>query len=496
MGSYTFWDWFCLSLGVVITFINLTSELRLANEEKDSINSDLLKIQTEVEDLKKLNQANFFALQSTVAKDNNDSLLALKLALAAYLIEPESSKTIYKTLVSASYNIRSHDTIWPHSQHLRSVTISPTSDLILIAGSDNTAKLWDMNGNDLVSFVGHSNHLSSAVFNPSGDLILTASEDTTAKLWDLDGNLLITFEGHKGKVKSVAFNSTGNRIITTSSDATAKLWDLDGNLLFTLVGNWESAKFADFDLNGDLILTTSIDGTTKLWDLDGIQVALLDTSQIRYLVPTTFNPTSNLILSISDPASLYPGSTHQIILWDQYGVYQSKIVNGDIFITSATFNPIGDRVLITDEAGVVNLWDLDGNLKSSFQGHEGAIRSATFNSTGDRILTAGVDTTVKLWDLDGNLLDSFMGHSKSVWLATFNPAGNLIITASADNTIKIWHLNEYNSVYFARGEVLDEMTIAQNTITSGFNEAECEQYFKNDLENCPKTREALLSFGQ
>ena len=37
----------------------------------------MLKIQTEVEDLKKLNQANFFALQSTVAKDNNDSLLAL-----------------------------------------------------------------------------------------------------------------------------------------------------------------------------------------------------------------------------------------------------------------------------------------------------------------------------------------------------------------------------------------------------------------------------------
>jgi len=69
---------------------------------------------------------------------------------------------------------------------------------------------------------GHTSTIYSAVFSPDGQRILTASSDNTARLWDVNGTPLATLEGHTAVVNSAVFSPGGQRILTASSDGTAR----------------------------------------------------------------------------------------------------------------------------------------------------------------------------------------------------------------------------------------------------------------------------------
>ncbi|NIM13997.1 MAG: hypothetical protein GTO45_18280, partial [Candidatus Aminicenantes bacterium] len=89
--------------------------------------------------------------------------------------------------------------------------------------------------------ISHEGAVNSAVFSPSGHRILTASSDNTAKLWDLQGNCLATFR-HGAEVYSARFSPDGTKILTASRDKTAKMWDLNGTLL------------TDLDMHTDVVI--------------------------------------------------------------------------------------------------------------------------------------------------------------------------------------------------------------------------------------------------
>jgi WD40 repeat protein len=156
-----------------------------------------------------------------------------------------------------------------HRSTVRSVCFSPNQDAIATASCDNTVKLWDLQGNCLVTFTGHNDWVTSVCFNPTQDMIATASCDNTVKLWDLQGNCLVTFTGHQKSVNSVSFTPRRKAIATGSSDNTAKLWDLQGNCLVTFTGHNDSVNSVSFSPTQDAIATASDDGTAKLWDLQG-----------------------------------------------------------------------------------------------------------------------------------------------------------------------------------------------------------------------------------
>ncbi|MFN6232846.1 MAG: ribosome assembly protein 4, partial [Dolichospermum sp.] len=73
-------------------------------------------------------------------------------------------------------------------------------------------------------FKGHQGFVNSVSFSPDGKTIATGSRDNTARLWDLQGNLLQEFKGHQDWVYSVSFSPDGKTIATASRDKTARLW--------------------------------------------------------------------------------------------------------------------------------------------------------------------------------------------------------------------------------------------------------------------------------
>ncbi|MEG4156479.1 MULTISPECIES: WD40 domain-containing protein [unclassified Microcoleus] len=317
-----------------------------------------------------------------------------------------------------------------HNKSVTSISFSPTGDAIATASYDGTAKLWDLQGNCLVTFTGHNNWVTSVSFSPTGDAIATASSDRTAKLWDLEGNCLVTFTGHNNSVRSVCFSPTGNAIATASYDKTAKLWDLQGNCLVTFTGHDNSVRSVCFSPTGNAIATASYDKTAKLWDLQG-NCLVTFTGHNNWVTSVSFSPTRNAIVTASSDGAK---------LWDLQGNCLVRFTGHNKSVWSVSFSPTGDAIATASDDNTAKLWDLQGNCLVTFTGHNNSVRSVCFSPTSDAIATASNDGTAKLWDLQGNCWVTFTGHNYSVRSVCFSPTGDAIATASSDKTAKLWDL--------------------------------------------------------
>ncbi|MFN7525841.1 MAG: toll/interleukin-1 receptor domain-containing protein [Dolichospermum sp.] len=148
-----------------------------------------------------------------------------------------------------------------------SVSFSPDGKTIATASRDNTARLWNLQGELLHELKGHQQAVYSVSFSPDGKTIATASEDKTARLWNLQGELLHELKGHQQAVNSVSFSPDGKTIATASSDNTARLWNLQGKMLYELKGHQDWVRSVSFSPDGKTIATASSDKTARLWPL-------------------------------------------------------------------------------------------------------------------------------------------------------------------------------------------------------------------------------------
>ena len=129
-----------------------------------------------------------------------------------------------------------------HTEMVNAVAYAPAGGLVLTGSEDKSAKLWDRDGKEILTFAGHSAGVTAVSFSPNdgGKFILTGSgfRDRTIRLWNLDGQVVQTYNGHTGGITALAFSRDGARIISSSQDSTAIIWDRSsGRALHTLRGH-------------------------------------------------------------------------------------------------------------------------------------------------------------------------------------------------------------------------------------------------------------------
>jgi WD40 repeat protein len=105
-------------------------------------------------------------------------------------------------------------------------TISFSNDgkLLLTAGGENTARVWDAaTGDKLAALRGHAGTIMAAKFSPDNRLVITGSADGTARIWAArSGELLDEVnQDAEDPVRSVTFTADSRRFLAASSTTAA-----------------------------------------------------------------------------------------------------------------------------------------------------------------------------------------------------------------------------------------------------------------------------------
>ncbi len=109
-----------------------------------------------------------------------------------------------------------------HDGKINDLAISSDETLILTAGDDHMAILHDFKGNKLL-FLQHPKAVLSVAFSPDNQYLLTGCADNTAILWNRQGQIIFRFEKHQAPVRIVRFSADGQYILTGSEDKSTYL---------------------------------------------------------------------------------------------------------------------------------------------------------------------------------------------------------------------------------------------------------------------------------
>jgi WD40 repeat protein len=323
-----------------------------------------------------------------------------------------------------------------HGAPVYVAAFSPNGKLILTAGADNTARVWDaVTGHLPATLTGHIGPINDAAFSPDGNRIVTASDDGTARVWDaITGHQLATLSGPGVEVRKAAFSPDGKRIVTASADHSARVWNAEtGVLLATLSGHSGVVYDASFSPDGKRIVTASQDSTARLWDADaGTLLATLD-GHTRLVYEAVFSPYGKRIVTASWDQTAR--------VWDaETGHLLATLTGHSGALYDAAFSPDGKRIVTASADHTAQVWDAETGLQlTTLTGHTAPVNAAAFSPDGRRIVTASEDATARMWDADsGLLLATLKGGTGVVFDAAFSPDGNRIVTASNDGTARVW----------------------------------------------------------
>ncbi|MCA9943499.1 MAG: WD40 repeat domain-containing protein [Anaerolineales bacterium] len=309
---------------------------------------------------------------------------------------------------------------------MSSAEFSPSGELILTASDDGIARLWSSTTGEMLMELSHDDSVNSAHFSRDGRYILTASDDHFAYLWSSDGNKLESFR-HDDAVKTAVFDSQTALILTTSQDNFARLWNLDGTLIAEL-GHDDLVNSAVFSADGNHILTASDDNSARLWSRTGeFRQTFLHTEDIKSAI---FSPDGNFILTLNNDYSA--------TLWTVAGETVNVLDHANQ-INSIIFSIDGERILTAGDDGTARLWDKEGTLISIME-HSSGVNTAVFDNNNGHILTTTISGISYLWDHDGKSINVYEGHSSPISQVIFSPVGNQFITYNGEEA-RIWNMN-------------------------------------------------------
>jgi WD40 repeat protein len=328
-----------------------------------------------------------------------------------------------------------------HTSGIHDAEFSPDGKLVVTAGWDKSAGLWDAaTGKRLRELRGHRGELWTATFSPDGRMVVTASGDRTARVWDVqNGNTIAKLRGHSDQVICASFSPDGRRVVTGSLDRTVRVWDArTGILVATMHGHRDNVSRARFSPDGNLIVSSSMDRTARLWDAaTGRSVAILrghlDKVNEGEIEDAAFSPDGQWVATASRDTTTR--------LWRIPSGQPGLVLRGHTSnVETVVWDPSGSRLVTSSFDGTARVWDArTGSVLRELRPQGvGLLSGASFSPDGKWIVTFG-SYTAQVWSATENEPIAWLrGHTGDVATASFSPDGTEIITSSSDGTARVW----------------------------------------------------------
>jgi WD40 repeat protein len=284
---------------------------------------------------------------------------------------------------------------------------------------------------------GHYGAVRSVAVSPITDLLASAGDDHTVRIWDLASakERAIVQDGMK-PTWPVAFTPDGSRVAAPSSvQDGVHLWDANSATLVRKLGHHDEVVSFAFSPDGKLLATGGGVSSTQVWDAtNGVLRQGLTAGTMRPAWPLCFSP-DNALLAVANHGS------NSVSLWNTSSL--ERVHRTDLKgarVTAVCFDPSSQIVLSGQSDGGLELDTVDGYSLRDLHPHTGQI-TAIACSTRDKVFaTAGVDGLVKVTSLiTGEELQVLNGHAGEVCGLAFSRDDGQLATAGLDGTIRLWH---------------------------------------------------------
>ena len=415
-----------------------------------------------------------------------------------------------------------------------------------IASADDSVRVWSVETGDELRrwypgpdedwYVPHYGTITDLEFASNGALLASAGTDQSAKVWDVRyGAQVANVDTFFGAVETVDWSPDGTRLAMAGADGASVVWNV--------MSRQEEVRFeghlrgivtsVDFAPDVPRIVTAGRDGAVKVWwsangwllfDLPPLnERAPPRTPVARPARQVWYSPLSNRVLMLSDSpsGSILEARTVSTVVGPAIGLgYQVKVAawspngrrvavagygfyivdfenlyaapifigqdgaDGDGEIEHVAWSGDGERIVTASESGAA-IWDwMSGRKLFAVNPQEGAayaeeaadgtllltidgqfrvrrvqtwslesqaeiaafdrpgvrVASARFLAGGKRVITTySRNPAARVWDsLTGQELFSLSGHRGRVLGIDISPDGSLVATASVDRTARLW----------------------------------------------------------
>lgn len=350
-----------------------------------------------------------------------------------------------------------------HEGSVYSLSFSPSGDILVSGGADNTVKFWRFAPERISEEeMEHRKQLIAELeddrfevrqeafqalkfmgreIQPSLIDALQVSETTDARLrirFLLAGLATPVGVGHREDVRCVAFSPDARTVASASGDNTIAIWNVaSGRPLLSIRAHTDGVWSVAFSPDGKTLASGGGDHMVRLWQADSGEPLGALAGHHSTIHRLAFSPDGNLLAS----AGSFDDSAR---VWDvKKQLPLTTMDKHTDAVLCVAFSPDGKQVVSSGYGGTVHLWRSDdGSLHNSIDTKHGIVRTVAFSPDGDQLATGG-DRTVELWDLSSlRQTKSFPGDSEQVYSIAFSPKGDRLAASGKDGIIRCWNLRK------------------------------------------------------
>ena len=298
-------------------------------------------------------------------------------------------------------------TSFAHTSLVSEVGFSDSGRLVVSAGHDNKAVVWNVETGAAEHFLLHDDSVTSIDIRRDDSIIVTASRGGGLAVWNTaDGKLIKRISLPSGKdATCVRFGWGGMNVVAGAGNEVVS-WDYSSDTIETKFKHSAEVLAICLSPDGKTIASSSRSQDIRVWEYDSGDVVAKP--QVKYT-----RKKSPKVLGTSEADFNY--------------VVSMDFSPDGRELAFSVASPFGERPAKIDSVGV---WNFEEKKGKQAIGHEGGTSGIQVSPDGSFLVTVGYDNLIKTWRRrDLRLLSSKTGHGQAIETLDLSRDGSRLVTA-------------------------------------------------------------------